>query len=1105
VAAIRLSPFSRLELDRLSLTPIDSEAVLTGGYIRARYDLIEILKGRIVVEELVMDSATVNMVTSVDGRSNLDGFATSKTPGATKTSPSAAPLIDIRSIVLTNVTVRRVQLRADCGKNMLQIQPVNLQARDLKNNATGKYSFDAVALLDQPAGTNTPPARLAATLRGNISLGLDAALNPAAIQSQVVVESKQAQGALADLAGMAITLDADVLPAQIKQMNLMLQRGNDQLSRIHLSGPFDLSKREGKLTLEMNSLSPHLAQFAGALLGKNFGQTVLSSTNEIEIAKSGGIISVFGETHAKDFQIVNQAGTTPRLALDATYSVAVDQTRESAVIGAFQIQAAQSGRKLLTAGLTSPMTVTWGKSADTAGASALAFSITEFRPNEWSALLGDTFPAGKIRAEGKIKSEADGKILNYEIKVNATDLAVRTAGRRLSDLTVAFDATGDARELTQFKITEFGAQVFQDGQPAFSFQGAASHDLAAGVGDAEISLLASLPQLAPLLGAEPGGITSGVFEFNGSLSQKQGTNTATGKARLVDLTGEVAGNAFDRFGADLEVDLAATSSLITLRRGTGNFSGNSKPGGKLAMGGTYAPPTGAGRFSLELYDLNQNGLRPFLEPRFPGKKLNTASLRVNVSATLSKSGAKSFKSEIALTNLTTTEVRSGRVSEPLFAVLQCDVEASAKAARIRQCTLAITPTADAKNLISLAGNLSFPQTNRIGGALKLSADSLDLTAIHALVTSPAPATSTKPGVPSPSPAPEPSAIQFNGLTAEVAVNRLVIAEMNVEKISASARFEGTRAMLYASSFTLNGAPVNLAGTVDFAPPAMVYDLKFKADGVPIAPVVNTFMPERKGQYAGTFSGNSAIKGRGMGGDDFRQNLSGEIDFAVTNVNLSLANTRTPALRALFDSIVGLPELIRNPLAGVENLVGRLVNFGGQRGGWSDELMNAPIQSMGLRVKAASGVVTLESAEIQSSMFRASGSGQIMLATILTNSTLNIPISIALNRELAQQVGIAVSDASANAGYFPMPQFLEMTGTVGRPKTKTDKLVLGELALRTTGGVVKNIVSAAGESVGNVLQKGGSILGNIFGKDSSPTNAPTDTSTNKSKGTFDLFR
>jgi len=1106
---VSVSPFSKLEITNLKLTPNGQETLLTGGRLRARYSLIAILRGRLEISEAFVDSATINLVQTPDGKSNLDPLLADRAKKPAAKTASSAPLqVDIKSIQLTNVTLRQTQQRVGAGPDVFEISQFNLAATDIRNGSTGKLDFTALLGLDKPATTNTAAAKLAAQLRGGFSFTLNDALKPTELQGESEFAVSQGQGEFADLANVAAKLTADATPTQIKELALAFTQAGARVGGVRVSGPFDAAKREGKLNLEVSGIDRRVLNLAGATAGMDFGTTTINTTNEIELAKGGAVISIFGDLRVGQFQMLRAGEATPKLDIIGDYSIAVDQTKMSALIGSFKLNGTQGGRSVLTAGLSSPMTITWGKAGDTAGTSTLNFAMTDLALENWKPLFGQVLPTGKARLEGKIATRDDGKIVNYEFRVHADSVTARLNTQRIDGLTFTFDAVGEARELRQFKVTEYGAQIFHAGQPAFSFQGAAGYDRTTATVDAEISMLGALPQLSGMFGMKTLDFSSGVLEMRGIALQSPRTNSFMGKLRLVDLTGRLGTTPFEHFGTDVDMELLLDAARLQIRKATGTFTENSKAGGKLNLTGNYVLATGAADLALRLDGVNQNGLRPFLEPWFEGKKLTTVALQATAAIAVKADGATTIKADAALTNLTATVIRTGKPTQPVNVRFQLDTTVNKESAQLRQCLLTVTPTEKVKNQITITGDVSFPKTNKISGALKLAADTLDLTRVYDLISGPAQAQASPPATTAssggPLPVVEPAAMppQFDNLTAEVAINRLVIREMTAEKISARARLDGSELVLKPCFVSINGAPVKAAVTLDLGVPGYRYDVSFDAQAVPLAPLVNTFQPERRGHLAGTFTGSVAVKGEGMTGANLQKNLTGQITTLVTNVNLSLGNTRTPVIRALLDTVIGIPELIRNPVASVENLLGRFVNFGGQRGGWSDNLMNAPIEVIETKIQAGEGKIRLEQAEVRSAAFRARAAGDIVLAPILTNSTLNIPVTLSLNRPLASQIGLVPEDAPTNALYYAMPQFLEIEGTLGKPKTKTDKLVIAELAARSSAGMVKGIGSATGEKVGNVLQKSGSFLGGILGGKSS-TNAPANTATNK--GPFDLFK
>jgi hypothetical protein len=146
-------------------------------------------------------------------------------------------------------------------------------------------------------------------------------------------------------------------------------------------------------------------------------------------------------------------------------------------------------------------------------------------------------------------------------------------------------------------------------------------------------------------------------------------------------------------------------------------------------------------------------------------------------------------------------------------------------------------------------------------------------------------------------------------------------------------------------------------------------------------------------------------------------------------------------------------------------------------------------------------VLLKSAEVRSAAFQGLASGEIGLAAVLTNSTIAIPVQIALSRSLAGEIGLVDATTPTNAVYVALPDFLKMEGTLGKPEAKTDKLVLVALAAKTGGGIAGKIGGAAGEKAGSAISALGSLLG---GGKSTATNSAPATNSSPVGGLLKLF-
>jgi hypothetical protein len=87
--------------------------------------------------------------------------------------------------------------------------------------------------------------------------------------------------------------------------------------------------------------------------------------------------------------------------------------------------------------------------------------------------------------------------------------------------------------------------------------------------------------------------------------------------------------------------------------------------------------------------------------------------------------------------------------------------------------------------------------------------------------------------------------------------------------------------------------------------------------------------------------------------------------------------------------------------------------------------------------------------------------------VLTNSAIQIPVSISLDRSVAQRLNLAGTTPLTNL-YAKLPDFLTIKGTLGDPKRDINVVALGGAVLQGVGG-------KAGQA-GGALQGLGGILG-----------------------------
>src|SRR5688572_3322038 len=206
-----ISPFSRVVLKDLKVTPNGKETLLTAQEVRARYSLFKIIGGNIKLDEVAIVAPVVQIVKAPDGSSNLDPILASQKKDESKKDEDEkgkAPKIDLKKFALNNATVRTVQHHANGQRDTMEISNVNVTLDDLRNGATAKLALGAdVSMANNPP--DGQPGSLAGKLNGNWTIAFSPDLKPATVQGGGQFNVQNGSGSLAELAGTVAQFTTD--------------------------------------------------------------------------------------------------------------------------------------------------------------------------------------------------------------------------------------------------------------------------------------------------------------------------------------------------------------------------------------------------------------------------------------------------------------------------------------------------------------------------------------------------------------------------------------------------------------------------------------------------------------------------------------------------------------------------------------------------------------------------------------------------------------------------------------------------------------------------------------------------------------------------------
>jgi hypothetical protein len=581
VADAQISPFSRVVLRDLKVQPRGGEPLLTVREVRASYSLWSIIGGKIVVQEVAIESPVVTVIENADGSSNLDAFlkaqAKEKKPESTKVkSPSKPAQVDIKKVALNNATVRLVKNYKGGARDMTEVTGLNFTVSDLKNGQSGKIELSAALAMEKAAQPTAAAGALQAKLIGAFDFALMPDLKPASAKGNTTLTVEKASGALADLGNLAAKFGCELTSTELKELALRFTKAGNVLGEVRASGPFDTAKSEGKLKLEILAIDKRALNLIGAASGMDFGTTTISSSNDIEFSKGGSLISTVGRLDVAHFQVTRQSQTSPTLDLRGDYAVTVDQAASSALIKTLNLTGTQNSRPLLQSELSSPMTIAWGGSSSAVGDAALNLTITNLNLADWKAFTGDAAPEGIAGVKAKLVSQKAGQHLAFELDAQVASLATGAGSARVNHGDLRAQARGSAADLKQFKLDDYQLDLNQQGQSALKVSGTGTFDSETQDADFQIVMQTALARLLASPGANP---TDGALDFKGRVTSKQKKVTLAGK--LVMTPTERAKNELQLDGdADISKAEAITGNVkltaesLDVTRYYDLFSGN---------------------------------------------------------------------------------------------------------------------------------------------------------------------------------------------------------------------------------------------------------------------------------------------------------------------------------------------------------------------------------------------------------------------------------------------------------------------------------------------------------------------------------------------------
>lgn len=1051
VGEISLSPFSRLRLTDLKVCSTSGETVLAARELEARYGLIGLLRDHWVIPEIRLVAPELHVIRFPDGTTSLAALTKSDSRGGPP--PRLPEELLVGRVTVSDGTLDYEQRLENGERTRVLLQGAQVDLRNLGNDREATLKLAAqVALARQPApGSSNQAGRIEFDFQTTARLTLSRSFQPVNAQIGARLVTRQAKGSYARLAGLVGGLEGELDQNSIRKCELRFQRGKTSLGRLTLSGPVDWRRQNMRLRLRLRDLNHEVLDLLGSPFGLAFGHARIAGDALVDLSSNGQVINASTTVDISRLGLRTPRGAAPEVDLKLKLDGRVQLGLKAADIRAFSLTAREGDRVLLRLHAPRAINLLWDPSIrPSINESKVEVELNHLDLARWRPVFGPGMPDGILNIQGVVTNQDDGRRVRAWLTNEVSGLTFRAGDYGVTNAEVRMETLILFKDFLSLSAEEAAVDVALGGSPVLHLEGSASYEFGNDELRAQFEAHADPHDLAthfptPWIEAQ-----AGAMRMDGTVRFFGPARMIAVSAVLEDFTGRLERYRFQKQRLQLDCSLDWTPEIISLRQ-VGITSGRGLQSGSAYVGGHYRPGSREGRFDLVLANLNPPAVQPFLAAHLPDFELVDGSLDGNVQLEISPTGRRTCSARVETKHLTFLDRRTGLRHYPLDLRGELALVENNGLVEILTNVVRLPATKKAGNRIEMKGRLNLAETNREPGQITLQAPALDLTSLVDFYRTNTPsaspvAASAETPVPPP-PATEtasPAAAAVPPLVANLNVGKLVIRRLVCSNLVARLVMTNELARLDPCSVQVGGGWLRLSAVHPLAGTAPG-DFQLQAQHLPLEPMSVAFLGSPRGRYLGEL--NTRLVYRSLGGAP-----TGEFQVNLTNLTFRL-----------------LPRWTRGLLAPVATLL------------HADELLRSPLRHLGGRATLAGDTLDLKDLSVAGDLFLLNAQGRVKLADPWTNSTLHLPVRLALNERVVRRLGFKNLPAAGQPGFVRLPPFLTVEGTLGAFTNRVDSARLSGLL---TGALGRSLGGDAGktiETIGNLLE-GVSGAGN-------KTNAP----------------
>ena len=1031
------SPLSSVRLAKLRFVPSgQTEPLFTAAELNVEHDFFAIIGGTIQLSKVSLAKPVIRLAKGADGKANYDAVIAQLNAPTVDTSAGPAQ-VNIANITVSGADFSMTTTPAGGQPETLAVQLTELTIDRLANGQPTQ-----VKLTTAPSGQT-----IGATgeFSGTIQLGAD--LVPGQTTAGLQLAFSNGTGLFGQLNGSQLTAGIEAALPDVQTLTLKIQRGDAVLVDATLNGRFDPATldsdlniaaafQDGEWSLPIPGLEPARLQVG----------TTAKLDASVQLNDSGNTITASGKLTGSDTSLLANLDPakpatvkkTDGLRLEMEFDAGVKLDEQTVQLNKLSLTTSKGEAKPLTATLAKPMTLALGDTAATGSDSVLAIQIDRLDLADWPSFVGQYASAGIADGTLNLTVLNGGRSFAVSLDSTVENLTIAGADPKLAGTNLEMAVNGKLEDWQKLAADKLHVAIGRGTEAWASFDGSAKGTIeeftATGEGQLNLGQVAGLFRVSGLKA------NAGSVDYSVTLGQAGSTSAITTKATVSGFDGSYDDWTFSKWDIGVDGEAKLDEKTLTIQQAKLEFSQQAKPQGELRVTGSLPLGQADGELELTATGILAGLLNTAAHPWLAPVEVTQSQAQTKTKVLLGADGSIALESTGALGQLMLTEGDKPLLAKPTTIGLALKTKLSGDDIALNQTEITLPKSDRASNKLSATGKLSAPADKDISGSLKLSSDAVDLDSVIGLlpkneaVATEGDFVNDLAGLPD----------AFAGLALDLQLQlaKAFWDHITIAKADISGKASGKVIDLPKVQFELNGMPVTGSLRIDKTNPKPAYAFEVQLKDQLAQPLVAAIDPESKESIAGKVTVLAKLDSSGESQGGFWSNLKGTAEFKFTDGDLRVFSDTTKILLTPVAILLRLPEML-----------------------------NSPIDSMHAKLKIENESIQLETCEVKGSMFVASATGAIALDETLEASALDIPVQLSVRRDVADKAGLIPKGTPLSAKFVKLPDFVKVGGTIGEPKTKTNKLAIVGLLGQSAAGLPGTIENKAGgllENAANLL-------------------------------------